>query len=167
MKTKRESRLVLQSWDEADGALFAIGKIDREIAREENVLNGQISRLKEESKARVAPLAAEKKAKEKDLEAFCKARRADLAGRQSRRLTFGTVSFRRSSKLVVHSVSNTIAAIRRVFGLEEGGRYLVVKESLNKEALERLSEKDLSAIGVTPKETESFGYEIDWQSLER
>jgi len=157
----------IADWTEADAVLRRIGQIGQRIAAMELRMNQEIDAAKHRCKAEAEPMLEERRRLEKELRQFCEKRRVEFDGRQSRRLTFGTVMFRRSARLVIHNIANTMEAIRQLFSVDEGRLYVTetVNRTLNREALETLPEERLAALGVTRKEQESFGYEIDTEVI--
>jgi phage host-nuclease inhibitor protein Gam len=158
-------QLALKGWRDADEALRRIGEIDRCVTKSELAMNKAIEAARERHGGEVSDLLEEKKGLERDLKAFAESSRNDFEGRQSKELVHGVVSFRRSRRLTVHSEANTIEAVKRLFPTF-AAQVIVVRESLNKESLEKWGDGDLAAVGVTAKERETFGYETRHETLD-
>lgn len=156
---------MVSDWTEADQALMRIGQIERSLTNLELGMNKTIDRAKESKAAAAEPLLREKKVLERDLEKFCVKNREGFGGAKSRVLNFGTVRFREASKLVIHSVSNTLAGLKSLLGTG-AERFIRTREEPDKEALETMPDETLSRIGVTRKKEEKFGYEVDQAKIE-
>jgi phage host-nuclease inhibitor protein Gam len=150
----------IKSWEGADEALLAIGRLDRQIEQYEAELSGLIEEAKKETVAAVKPLQERKKALELQLQAFCTEHKAEMEGK-SRKLNFGRVGFRLSTRVVIKHVKTCVAALLRL-GLEN---WLEVKYTPNKERLKELDEATLGEIGVKVESGDVFGYEVDRQKI--
>ncbi|HLP71206.1 MAG TPA: host-nuclease inhibitor Gam family protein, partial [Rhizobium sp.] len=153
---------LIQNWDEADAALRRLAEIERQRQGKENAMNGWINEVKEKYQQEVSPLLEETKQLEGELRRFCEERRADFEGAQSLKLHFGTVSFRRGRGITLHNTESTLAAIRKLYG-PKATQFIRVKEELNREALEGMTDEELQTVGCSRKTKETFGYEIDWE----
>ncbi len=160
----RKKKSTLENWEQVDESLRRLGEIERVVSSAENRLNKRIETMKAETKEKAAPLLEEKKSLEKDIERYCRENQADLGDRRSRDFTHGTIRFRKVSKVVMHSVKNTVASIKKIFP-QRKDQLLIVKESPNKDALGRLEPDELSSIGCTVRESDEFGYDIDWEKI--
>ncbi len=161
---KLETIAAIENWDQANETLRRLGQIARETNRLENALNKRVEQAKADYQEKADPLVKEKKALERDLEKFCVRNRSDFDGAQSRMLGFGFVRFRAKSKLVIHNVQNTLAAIKGLLN-KAAERYIRTTETPDKEAMETLPDEMLAKIGVVRKRGEEWGYEIDWEKL--
>lgn len=160
MGRKRLENARLRSWDEVDEALKAIGQIDREVAALEAALNERIELLKENTKQQVQPRLYEKEYLELQIKEFCEAHREDMVGK-SRKLNFGTVSFRQSTRILIKGVENCLAA------LKERGLWqcITVKESPNKPEMQKLDDMTLAEVGARRDIRDVFGYEVDMEKV--
>ncbi|MCC6546194.1 host-nuclease inhibitor Gam family protein [Candidatus Sumerlaeota bacterium] len=154
----------IKSWDEADASMKRIAEIERAIHGKESSMNAKMDAMKQGYADEVKPLQEEKESKEKDLEAFCREHRSEFGNARSKQLIFGKLSFRDSVSLTIHNAGNPVAAIKKMLG-EKASMYLTTKESPNKEALERLPDTELAPLGCKRSRKETFGYEINWESL--
>lgn len=146
----------IKSWQGADEALLAIGQIDRQIEVLEAHAQGEIEEVKERTIAAVKPRQERKAALELQLQAFCEAQKEELKGK-SRKLNFGTVSFRQSTRIIIKGLQACMAALMRLDLVD----YLIIKRTPNKERLKELDDATLSQIGAKREVKDVFGYEVD------
>jgi len=151
----------LKSWEEVDRALLRVGQIDRQIeaieARAQEVIEAAKGRAAAESK----PLLQEKRLLTLKMEAFARRHMADLEGKR-KKLNFGTISFRRSTRIVIRKALECVAALKGL-GLRECIR---VKESPDKERLRDLDDALLARVGAKRVTEEVFGYEVDREKVQ-
>lgn len=147
----------LRSWDDADEVMQEIGRIDRELGKLEAHQNKLIDKIKAETKFNSEHLTKEKQALELQLEQFCESRKDEFKTVRSKKLTFGTVSFRLTSKLVAKSWERVLGACKDL-----GWNHCVrIKEEPDKEALKALGPDKLALVHCKLKVDDVFGYEID------
>lgn len=167
MARKRISSMVtLHNWQEVDDALRQIGEHDRDIKAAENVMNEQIAAAKAAATARVQPLKEQVAELELALKEFALAHRDDMDGRKSKQLSFGSVGFRRSTKIGLPSAKEKIAAIvarLRARGMDECVNQPDPK--VDKEALKKYGADIVAEVGATLTVEDVFGYEINEERL--
>lgn len=161
MARKRIEGTLLETYDQVDDALRSIGMLDREIALIESGANEQIDRIKADTKAAAGPLLEKKAGLELAVKEFCEANRGDFAKLKNRALTFGTVGFRTSTKVLIKRIADTLQALKDL-GLQHCIR---TKEEPDKEAMKALSTETLAEVGASLKTENVFGYEINQERL--
>lgn len=161
MARKRIEGTAFQTWDDVDQALREIGEIDRELGLLESAQNESIDNIKAETKNKAVPLADRKTALELAMKEFCEANRAEFAKVKTKPLTFGSVGFRLSTKVVIKKIADTLQALKDL-GLNQCIR---LKEEVDKEAMKNLSTETLAEVGAALKTDNAFGYEIDQAKL--
>jgi phage host-nuclease inhibitor protein Gam len=161
MARKRLAGTQLENWDEVDDALRQIGMIDREAGLLESSANEQIDRVKAETKESAAPLLAKKAALELAVKEFCEANRGDFAKVKTRLLTFGSVGFRLSTKIMIKRIADTLQALKDL----DLKSCIRIREEADKEAMKNLPTETLAAVGASLKTENVFGYEIDQERL--
>lgn len=161
MARKRIEGTALESWDQVDETLRAIGVIDREVNLIEASANEEIDRIKAQTKEAAAPLLDKKSGLELAIKEYCEANRAEFTNMKTKALTFGSVGFRLSTKVIVKRVADTLQAMKDL-GLSACIR---IKEELDKEAMKNLSTETLAQVGAGLKTTNAFGYEIDQEKI--
>lgn len=161
MARKRLSGTQLESWEEVDTCLAEIGRIDRELSLLEAAQQEAIDKVKADTKAAAEPLAGKKAGLEMAIKEFAEANRAEFLKAKTRELTFGTVGFRLSTKVVIRRVADTLQALKDL-GLTQCIR---LKEECDKEAMRDLPLETLHAVGCALKQEDAFGYEIKREAL--
>lgn len=155
-RTRLEDQ-ALNTWDDADRTLRRIGEIDRDLELITGDLNDTIDAAKAKAAADSATYIAEKKALELLLKRFCDAHRGDLGKAKSRELVFGTISWRKSVRLVIPNPAATLAKLKALRWLH----LIKVEESLINKGLRKLSESELARIGAGLDSADVWGYEVD------
>lgn len=160
MARKRIAGTTLNSWDEADGALHDIGLIDIKLAEIEGVMGAEILAAKQTAKEKAARHLERKKALELALKEWTELHRDEIKGK-TRKLTFGSVGFRLSTKVVIKLMAYTIQILKQI------GRTdcIRIKEEADKEMLATLDDKTLARVGASRKMEDAFGYEVDIQKI--
>jgi phage host-nuclease inhibitor protein Gam len=161
MARKRLSGTALENWDQVDDALGQIGLLDREVGLIESGANEEIDRVKAETKAAAAPLLEKKSALELAIKEFCEANRAEFAKVKSRPLTFGSVGFRLSTRVLIKRIADTLQALKDL----NLTHCIRIKEEPDKEAMKNLSTETLAAVGASLKTEDVFGYEINQERI--
>lgn len=162
MARKRLPGTTLESFDEVDRCLAEIAEIDRELGLLEAAQQESIDRIKANTKAAAEPLQNKRTGLELAIQQFCEANRSEFVDTRTRVLTFGSVGFRRSTKVVIKRVADTLQALRDL-GLS--GCIRRGKEEIDKEAMKNLPIETLNAVGATLKTEDAFGYEVKREAL--
>lgn len=156
MARKRLTATTLESWTDVDACLKAIGEVDRELGLLEAAQQEQIDAIKAATKTAAEPLQNKKAGLELAIQQYAEANRAEFIKAKTRELTFGTVGFRLSTRVVIKNTGNTLQALKD-FGLTACIR---IKEECDKEAMKNLPLEQLHAVGAALKQEDAFGYEI-------
>lgn len=164
-RQKASTEPVLTSWQEVDDGLRRIGEITAALDKANATLNEKIQKLRDEAETKCAGLAKEKLRLEKDIEEFTCSKRDEFKEKKSRPLTFGIVSFRIVRALHVKSNAFTVEAIKRILGMNSL-KFLRIQEKPNKDTLAELPDHELRPLGVIRRETDEFGYKLNWQNLQ-
>lgn len=161
-----ESAIQLQSWPELDEALRQIGEKQRTVRAIENEMNEKQAEAAREAEALGRPLKDEIAALEKAIELFTTAHRMDMGKAKSKKLTFGTVSFRASRKIELPKGAEKIRDIINVlFGKGMADCVRSVAPKVDRNALLKYSDEEILATGAGVKRTDTFGYELDEAAL--
>jgi phage host-nuclease inhibitor protein Gam len=162
MPRKRTDGLGLTSWQEVDANLLEIGRLEREIEAIEAHYQKVIELAKTHMVEGVKPLQERRRLLALQMEHFCLAHQEEMAGR-SRKLNFGTVSFRKATSVVLRAtVRGVVEALKRL-GLTDCIR---VKEEPDKIRLGHLDGETLAQVGAAKVEKDIFGYEVDRQKVQ-
>lgn len=140
---KRMEEPMLKSWDEADEALKEIAEAEHELDMLHSAMNMQVDALKKQFDEAAKPYHEKVKKNELLVKEFASSSREQMDGK-SKKLTFGTVGFRMSTKLgLPKDVAKVIANLRK-YGME---KCITTKESVNKDILKTYAEKDILKVG--------------------
>lgn len=156
MARKRMSATTLESWSDVDACLKAIAEVDRELAILETAQQEQIDAIKAATKTEAEPLQSKKAGLELSIQQYAEANRGEFIKAKTKELTFGSVGFRLSTRIVIKNLGNTLQALKD-FGLTGCIR---IKEECDKEAMKNLPIETIHAVGATLKQEDAFGYEI-------
>lgn len=153
----------LQSWDEVDDRIRRIAEAMIAIQSITDEQNEAIIAARSRAERLKKPMAALIGELEDQIEEYVAWNRADMKGR-SRQLAFGTVGFRRSSK-ITYNTRKTQEIIERLKELGMGNCVRVGDESINRDVLASYPEKDIEKAGAKRKVTESFYCEPDLEKV--
>ena len=156
-RKKVTSALALADWSAVDSALRDIRECQHTLAEMSVQRDRQIDSIKADYTQAALPLQNRMKALESDVKAYVDMHRAELDGK-SRTLTFGTVGYRVSSKLMLASgrVAEAIATLKAL------GHAELVKttETLDREALRRQPGELLQQVGAYIRTVDEFYYDV-------
>lgn len=146
---------VPQTRDQVNDAIARIGVLQRERVRIEAAMNDQLAAIKECFELEAAPLKEEIEALSQGVHLWCEANRALLLKGDAKTYSFpaGEVSWRiRPPRCVVRGAEAVIEALKRL-GL---GRFVRVKEEVNKEAILNEPEAVRGVAGISIEQGEDF-----------
>ena len=167
MARKKLNMITLHSWQECDEALRMIGEHQRDIAALESVMNEQIANAKTIAADRAAPLQAQVAELELALRDYAQTHRDDMDGRKSKLLTFGSVGFRRSTRISLPSAKEKVAAIVARLRAKDMADCVVQPEPrVDKDALKKYGAEQIAEVGATLIVEDVFGYDVDAAKLE-
>lgn len=148
---------VLASWAETDNALRDIRACNHALAELAVERERKIDAAKSDYSAEALPLQNHVKELEGQVKAFVDAHRAELVGK-SRTLTFGTVGYRMSSKLMLPKgrVEDVIAQLKAM----KQERFIKRTETLDREALKKQPAEFLSKLGAYNNQADEFYYDV-------
>lgn len=147
---------VLKNWQAVDDALRDIRECQHALTELAVEQARRIDIVKDECKGKSDPLNNRIKRMEAEIKEFVDAHRAELSGK-SRRLTFGTVGYRLSSKLVTGLKDEDTIALLEAMGRTE---FIRVTKRLDKEALQKQPTELLEKIDAWVKATDGFSYDV-------
>lgn len=161
----KKKELAIKDWGQLDDNMRRLCEIEREVKTREGRMNAAIEKLKDRYKEETAGLIVERKGIERDIERFCEDRKAEIGPAKSKKMTFGTVAFRATTKLLIHAADATLAAIKKILPEREGD-LITVTEAPNKGALADLDTETLLALGCRVKTEDSFRIDLDQERLD-
>lgn len=162
MARKRITEQALSSWDEVNSALKAIGDAQLEIQLIETDLNAAITGLKDEAKEKVKAHEEVVKLNELMIQQYVSEHKGEMKGK-SRKLAFGTVGFRMSTKVTLPKNLHTVIENLKKNGMVD---CLNTKVTVNKDVLKTYDEKEIIGIGASLKKEDTFWYEVDKETVQ-
>lgn len=123
--------------------------------------NETIDRVKAETRASAEPLLNRKTGLELAIKDYCEANRAEFAKVKTRVLTFGSVGFRLTTRILIKRVAETLQALKDL----KLTQCIRVREEPDKEAMKNLSDELLAEVGACRKTENVFGYEINQERI--
>ncbi len=161
MARKRVTEPQLTSWEQVDECLQVMGDAENQLSVITADMNAAIAQAKKEAEERAAQYKEIIKQNEGKIKEFTTIRKEELNGK-SRQLTFGTVGFRQSTKLLLPSDTAEVILKLRENGMAD---CISVKETINKDTVKAYSEEDILKIGGYLQRSDTFWYETDKDSL--
>ncbi|MCE5184960.1 MAG: host-nuclease inhibitor Gam family protein [Planctomycetaceae bacterium] len=148
----------ISGWGEADEHLKTIGDLQLQIQQAEADATQQINVIKAELKTTTESITADIKLHVKSLQAFCANHQDDFGKARSRQLQFGVVGWRASTAIKI--CQDAVDRLKTVFG-KKAEPYIRVKEEADKEALAKLTDEQLAAVGCKRENRDVFYAEPD------
>ncbi|PWM59587.1 MAG: hypothetical protein DBX91_06385 [Subdoligranulum variabile] len=147
---------VLADWAAVDGALRDIRECEHALTELGVDRDRRIDAVRDEYRKMAEPLQNRLKKLGADVEAYVDAHRAELSGK-SRKMNFGVVGYRISSKLMLPAgkVAEAIATLKAM-GRKE---FIKTTESLDREALKRQPAEFLEQIDAYVRQRDEFYYD--------
>lgn len=161
MARKRMEEPSLKSWEEVDSTLKRIREAEIEMGRITADMEKYILDIKQKAEEQASPYKDEVKKLELQVKEFVSLNKDELKGK-SREMTFGTVGFRMSTKLVLPKAADKLIKQLRKLVM---GDCITIKESVNKDILKTYDEKTILMVGASLKKEDTFWYETKQEEL--
>ncbi len=161
MARKRVTEPQLKSWEDVDACLKVMGDAENQISVITAEMNAAIAEAKKAAEEKAAQYKEMIKQNEGKIKEFTTVRKEELKGK-SRQLTFGTVGFRQSTKLLLPQDTGEVILKLRENGMAD---CINVKETINKDTVKSYPEEDILRIGGYLQRSDSFWYETDKDTL--
>jgi len=159
VKSKEPAIISIETWDKADEHIRSIGDLQLKINQAEASAKDAIDEAKAELVESVKPLQSAIELHHRSLEAFAAARKDDFAGQKSRKLNFGLLGWRKSTVTIIKK--NTLELIKALFPAAKAKAYIHTKETVDKEALAKLTDQELADISARRESKDVFFVEPD------
>lgn len=162
----------IQSFDDVNDRLKQIAEHETFLAQQEAYMNEEMNDVRSKYDENTKAARAAKLALEQEIEGYCKVNKNKFDAVRSKILTFGKVFFRTATPKVSqlnkkYSVDTSIELTKKLLPAQ----FLRVKTELNKEeflralAAKEIDDQQIAAVGLRVDQSESFGYEINWEAL--
>ena len=159
---KKKAEPVFKEWNQVDEALKQISRIEQTLKINEVKLNQDIDSIKTKVQADAKPLIEEKERLEKNIKDFTEANIEEFKDKKSKDFSFGQVGFRKTTTIIIRNVNAILEALKN----NKMNGCITVKESINKEELDKYDDAALTKIGAKRKSEDKFFYKIDEERIE-
>jgi phage host-nuclease inhibitor protein Gam len=156
----------LCSWEDVNEVLRDIGETERILELIENNMQQQIDSYKLSAEQAARPHQDRLELLERQIARYAEEHRADFGKSKTMELNFGTVGFRKSSKIKLPKVGPLYAEIIR--RLKERGMQDCINRppaKVDRDALKKYDPAVIREVGAQLIEEDIFGYEVDREKL--
>lgn len=158
----------LESWDDVDQALSIIGDNQRTIEGIEAAMQERIDAAKAEADAKARVYIEANKRLEGQIMDFAEGHREDMDGKKTKVLNFGSVGFRKSTRITLPKAPAKLAEIiRQLIARGMSDCVKQVEPKVDKNILGKYPPADIVAVGAGVKVSDVFWYEPDREKLDR
>ena len=161
IKSDKPVLIPISDWLRADDHVWQIGNLQTQIGQAEETAKDDINKVKAELAEKVKPLQEEIQLHVRSLEAFAATHKEDFKKQRSRKLSFGILGWRKSTSISIKK--NTLEEIKFLFTRAKQAMCIRIKESVDKEALAKLTDEQLTSVGARRKEKDVFFVEPSFQ----
>jgi phage host-nuclease inhibitor protein Gam len=165
MTKKEKERMALRDWEEVNQCLRKMGELDIEKENLDGRLTLEINDVKQRYTAWAETVVSERRGIEALVKGFVEARKDEFIKVRSKDLDFGTIAWRVVSSIPTPRAVDKLSAVVRAVKALGMNCLLRVKEELDKEALERLSDMDLVKIGLARKVEDKLRIEPKMEAI--
>jgi len=159
VKSDKANLVEVASWRHADELVRQIALHQRTIQQFEAATARKVEQAKADMAARTKVCQDAIADCLRSLEAFATIHKADFEKQKSKKLNFGVLGWRKGTSIRVKKT--TIELIKQVFSRAKAALYIHVKETVNKEALAKLTDEQLADVGARRDSKDVFFVEPD------
>ena len=152
----------ISNWTEVNYLLKQLGKLNVTVQKYEGAATLRINEVKAYYKEKSEPSLKEIKNIESKIKEFAAQNKKEFVKKRNKKLTNGTVSYRRTRKAVCGYTEAAINALKEL-NLTQCIR---VKEELNKDELLKCDPKILAKAGISIVEEDKIKIEPDYEKFE-
>lgn len=163
MARKRMEEPTIKNWEETDDVMKKLLESQLEVEKIEAEMNKNIAEIKKSAEEQARPYKDNIKKNELLLKEFVTVHKSELDGK-SRRMNFGTVGFRMSTKVVLPKAVDAVLQNLRKFNMHD---CINTKETVNKDILKTYSPDVILNVGGTLKTEDTFWYETKRDALSK
>ena len=159
VKSDKPALVSIPNWDHADQYVRRIGAHLSTIKRAECDAKKNIDKTKAELAKRVKKLQAIIHLYTNSLEAWAVIHKTEFGKQRSKKVNFGTIGWRKSTSTIIKK--NTLELIKQLFSKAKAATYIHTKETVDKDALAKLTDEQLALVGARRKIKDDFFVEPD------
>lgn len=152
----------LQSYEEAALHLKEIGELEIALTRIEADMDTRISDIKLQAKLEAEPIQTKIDRLSRELKEFAEHNKADFAEERTRVFPFGQFGFRKSTKVVIRNIKNTLAMLKSKGMLD----CIITDEKVNRDQLKQYDDEAIASVGAVKHVEDTFWYEVDHEKLQ-
>jgi len=150
----KQTLIPIADWAAADEMVRQIGDWRTEITLHQDDARKMIEDVKANLAATAKVLTEKIDRYTESLQAFAVAHQEDFGAARSRKLNHGVLGWRKSTAMRL--CKGTLEAIKQVFSPAKAKCLIRVKEEVDKEALDKLSDEQLAAVGARRDVRDAF-----------
>ncbi len=154
VKSNQSPLIPINDWTGADEVLRKMIDLQANVQQREDDAQARINEIKADLVASVDDMNAQIKTCVRSLEAFAATHRKDLGQKKSKLLNFGTIGWRLSTSIRIKQT--TLTLIKQVFSRAKAKQCIRLKETVDKEALAKLTDDKLAEVGAQRKIKDVF-----------
>jgi len=147
----------LDSWEDVDRCLREIAECEITLNGIEAQMNMTINDAKEQAALLAKPMQERISVLTALIKVFTRKNKSGIEGK-TKSLNFGKVGFRQSSRVSIPKKNDIILKNLRKFGMMD---CISVKETINKEVLEKYPDEDIIKVGASRKTEDKFWMETN------
>jgi len=154
IKADKVPLITIIDWSAADHLVKELGELQNSITSAEGFADKEINAIKEKLESQVNQLQDRQKYIVKSLEAFANDHTKDFGEARSRKLDFGILGWRFSTAIEIAGA--TLEWIKVKFSTAKQKMCIRVKESVDKEAMAKLTDEELATVKARRKTKDAF-----------
>ena len=144
----------IKDWSDADKIVRNVGILQQQIIEAEASAKEEIDRIKAGLAKKVKPWQDNIKLNVSSIEAFAESHKTDFKKQRSRKLNFGVIGWRKSTSVSIKKT--TLELIKKAFSTAKQKVYIRTKETVDKDALAKLTDEQMASVGARRKEKDVF-----------
>ena len=156
----------LNSWDDVNLKLAEIGELQRKVEAVEAAMQQKIDNAKLAADMEAAPHHKQIAELEAQIKQYVDENAEDMGNKKSKVLPFGTVGYRKSTKVVLPRAAGKLKEI--IMQLRARGMHdcvITPPSKIDKDALKKYPANDVLAVGASLSTNDCFWYEVDRERL--
>ncbi len=154
VKPDKPVLIPVPNWDHTDQYVRRIGDLTLKINHAQATAKDKIDEIKRELADEVKSLQADIQLYTRSVEVFAVIHNTEFGKQRSKKLNYGTIGWRKSTSTIIKK--NTLELIKQFFSKAQAAIYIHTKESVDKDALAKLTDEQLAGIGARRKVKDDF-----------
>ena len=144
----------INGWDDVDLTLKEIGEYQAQVEKLTADMNVEISDIKFKNELQIKPLLEKIEKLGVEIKNYVEVNKSDIKGK-SKKMSFGELGFRKSTKLLIESVEDVLRKIKCFTEMDD---CIEIKEGVNKTVLKKYPKEDIEKVGAILRTEEDFWY---------